>query len=406
VTHKNNQGVNTILVELSEIYSSSIGRDNAEKIKYYIKDAIESKGIYYVLLVGGMRGQGFSWYVPVRYSHVVPPDEQEYAEKSFISDLYYADIYDSLGIFSSWDSNGNDIFGEWDENKKDEMDLYPDVYLGRLACRYNFEVTTMVNKIITYEKGGVSDSWFKNMVLVGGDSYNDTNHFIEGELICEEAINNMPGFNPVRLYASEVQDIDQNSVKNVIDPGCGFAYFCGHGNPGTWTTLFPPNAKEWATGFGNFDMIYLKNNGRLPIVVVGGCHNNQFDVTLLNLFIDFLESLRKAIWYPRCWSWWFTCKMDGGAIANIGSTGLGTHGREDTDNNGIADYLEVLDGWLELRFFQLYGLENSDILGKNHGITLTEYLHRYYGSYEKMDVKMVQQWILFGDPSLKIGGYQ
>ncbi|MCK4996603.1 MAG: hypothetical protein KAR55_06905, partial [Thermoplasmatales archaeon] len=248
-------------------------------------------------------------------------------------------------------------------------------------------------------------SWFKNMVLIAGDSYNDSKGFIEGEEICEEAFDYMPGFNAVRLYAAEDQDIDRTRVKQVIDPGCGFAYFCGHGSPGTWSTHFPPNAEGWATGFDAFDMIHLKNKEKLPIVVIGGCHNNQFDVTILNLFKNLQEAIQTSTWMPRCWSWWLTCKIGGGAIATIGSTGLGTHGREDTDNNNIADYLEVLDGWLELRFFQLYGIENSKVLGENHGISLTEYLHTYIGSDEKMDVKMVQQWILFGDPSLQIGGY-
>jgi hypothetical protein len=106
-----------------------------------------------------------------------------------------------------------------------------------------------------------------------------------------------------------------------------------------------------------------------------------------------------------CWGWQLTSKIGGGAIATIANTGLGTHGREDSDNNSVADYLEVLDGWLELRFLQLYGEEHADGLGENHGETLVGYLHRFLGNNDKMDVKMVQQWELFGDPSLKIGGY-
>ena len=408
VDHKNNQGVKTTLVELSEVYNhiSSKGRDKAEQIKYYIKDAIETLGIHYVLLIGGRNGQSFSWHIPVRYSHVVPPDEQEYAEESFVSDLYYADIYDSIGDFTSWDSNHNNIFAEWDETYKEEMDLYPDVYLGRLACRNTLEVITVVNKIINYEGDKCDNEWFKKLVLVTGDAYNDTAHLNEGELISEEAINQMPDFTPVRVYAREDNDINRETVKQAIDPGCGFAYFCGHGSPSTWATHFPPEGTEWVTGFDSFDIVFLNNKEKLPVIVIGGCHNNQFDVTILNLFKDLEHSLGYGTWAPRCWAWWFTCKIGGGAVASIGSTGLGTHGRDDTDNNDIADYLEVLDGWLELYFFQLYGKENIDILGKNHGETITEYLHRFLGSNEKMDVKMIQQWVLFGDPSLKIGGYK
>ena len=75
------------------------------------------------------------------------------------------------------------------------------------------------------------------------------------------------------------------------------------------------------------------------------------------------------------------------------------------DNNSIADYIEILDGWLELRFLELYGKEGKDILGENHADTLTGYLLKFQGDDAMMDVKMVQQWELFGDPSLKIGGY-
>lgn len=405
--HKNSKGVKTTIVTLEDVYNqmSSKGRDQAEKIKYYIKDAIETKGVSYVLLVGGRNGQLFQWNCPVRYSHVVPPDEQEYAEESFLSDLYFADIYDSLGGFSSWDSNHNDVFAEWDEILKDEMDLYPDVYLGRLACRNTLEVITMVNKINTYEKDKCDDDWFKNLVLIAGDSYPDADGLIEGELICEKAFDLMPGFSPVRVYAKQDFDIDRTSVKQAMDPGCGFAYFCGHGSPLSWSTHFPPDGTGWTTGFDCFDMPYLNNKEKLPIAIVGGCHNNQFDVSILNLFKDAQYAFSKGIWIPRCWAWWLTSKIGGGAIASIGSTGLGTHGREDTDNNDIADYLEVLDGWLELYFFELYGKENVDILGENYGITISEYLHRFLGANEKMDVKMVQQWVLFGDPSLKMGGY-
>ena len=55
---------------------------------------------------------------------------------------------------------------------------------------------------------------------------------------------------------------------------------------------------------------------------------------------------------------------------------------------------------------ELFGKENKTILGENHGDTLTGYLNKFLGDNAVMDVKMVQQWELFGDPSLKIGGYE
>ena len=422
VEHKEKFGVKTRLVDLSEIYEQMFwyGRDNAEKIKYYIKHAIEHWDVHHVLLVGGIKRQLHQWNLPVRYSRVVPPEEQEYAEEAFLSDLYFADIYTSIGTFSTWDSNQDNRFSVWNETFQEEMDLYPDVYLGRLPCRNIFEVKIMVNKIITYEKEPCDTDWFKNLILVAGDSYNDTNHFNEGELISEEAIQLMPDFNPIRVYASDEMDINRKTVNNAMNQGAGFAYFCGHGSPKTWTTHFPDNGTEWTTGYKLKDMIYLRNKHKLPIVVVGGCHNGQFNTTLMNILIGIREEglgyfdptpgSAGGYWYnqwvPNCWAWWLTSKRGGGGIATIANTGLGTHGDGDQDNNGIADYLEVLDGWLELKFLELYGTYQKTNLGQNHADSLTGYLHRFIGNNEKMDTKMVQQWQLFGDPSLQIGGYE
>lgn len=418
VIHKNNNGVKTKLVSTATVYDEMFwnGRDEQEKIKYFIKNAIETWGIRHVLLVGGLDGQTDQWSLPVRYSHVVPPDEQEYAEQSFLSDLYYADIYDGIGGFSSWDSNDDDQFAVWNEVYKDEMDLYSDVFLGRLSCRSSQEVSIMVDKIITYETNTDTDEWFYNYVIVAGDSYPDETGFNEGELIGERSVEIMPDFTPLRVYSS-IDDINRKTVNDAMNPGAGFAYFCGHGSPGSWSTHFPPDGLEWTTGYNLPDMIPLHNQEKLPITVVGGCHNGQFDVGLTNMLKGikeygimgyfFTQPFRFYYneWVPNCWAWWLTSKSNGGAIATIANTGLGTHGEGDQDYNEIADYLEVLDGWLELRFLELYGELDQDDLGLNHAQAMTEYLHVFLGSNEKMDTKMVQQWELFGDPSLKIGGY-
>jgi len=68
LNHKNSRNISTKLVTLDEIYSSNYfpvqGHDNPEKIKYFIKNAVENWGTNYVVLVGGK--QKF----PVRETHV------------------------------------------------------------------------------------------------------------------------------------------------------------------------------------------------------------------------------------------------------------------------------------------------------------------------------------------------
>lgn len=192
IEHKNNHGINTILKTTEDIFDEYNGFDKPEQIKYFIKDAKETLGITYVLLVGGLNSvinakprddinQGYSdWYVPVRYTNLFDdpafPLASDFHDPGVISDLYYADLYGEGGVFESWDPNSDGIYAAWDKpgvpDDKD-LDFVPDVYLGRLACRSIEEVNTVVNKIINYESSPRDPSWFKKMVVVSGDGFLD-----------------------------------------------------------------------------------------------------------------------------------------------------------------------------------------------------------------------------------------
>ena len=99
-----------------------------------------------------------------------------------------------------------------------------------------------------------------------------------------------------------------------------------------------------------------------------------------------------------------------GAIATLGNTGLGYEaGGEvgDLDGDGVnePDCVESLCGYLETQFFKGYNMKHIDILGEAWGYAIAEYLRIYPGMEQWMDAKTLEQWVLFGDPSLKIGGY-
>ena len=125
--HKENFEISTKIVTLGDIYNGKYfevnGRDNAEKIKFFIKDAKEYWNTRYVFLVGGKE------IIPVRLARLyLITGNYSY----YISDLYYADIYFANGSFCSWDSNADGIFA--DKNKSgyvDKLDLLPDVCIGR-----------------------------------------------------------------------------------------------------------------------------------------------------------------------------------------------------------------------------------------------------------------------------------
>ncbi len=579
VEHKTEMGLETRLFTLNEIYSDdefdvSDGRDNQEKIKLFIKEAVKEWNVTYVLLVGGYRTffglNRPDMQFPVRYANV-----DDDAEDGYVSDLYYSDIYrydgESGFAFETWDSNCNDKFSEWNWYGMDEMDLLPDVYVGRLACRNNREVKTIVNKIINYETGTYGEDWFEKMIVITGDGFQDqpdlghswdisdlpdgeytihaqsallsdssvkgpidvtnitidrtkksnitfseedhlkiesidedqeslypakpvaeitspsegntlgntnvyyipteayigdrwarveyyasgemiirgksydpqpqtegdngshtrmhvwitnTNDEIvyeydigsdlwyEGEMETLKAMNYMPDdFEYDILWPSNGKITGQEDVIDAISKGSGFIYFGGHGNPMTWANHYPgiPGGRRNGDfeGLSTFQMNYpffpmnkLRNRDKLPVLLVGGCHNSMFDTSLMKLFYnptEVLHSVKHGSYAFECWSWWLIRVPHGGAIATIGCSGLG-YGL-------LGEHcVKGLGGWINPEFFRQYAEEGFDILGETFCQTLGEYVQTF-SMNDKTNVKTVQEWILLGDPSLKIGGY-
>ena len=102
---------------------------------------------------------------------------------------------------------------------------------------------------------------------------------------------------------------------------------------------------------------------------------------------------------PKCWSWWLTSKERGGAIATMGNSGLGM---------GLPgfEYPNGLDGWLLPRFFYNYGQLGKEHVGEAHSAAIADYVIQFDINNNDADRQMVEQWVLLGDPSLMIGGYE
>ncbi|MBU0496890.1 MAG: hypothetical protein KKG04_02925 [Candidatus Thermoplasmatota archaeon] len=411
VDHKIAHGIATKMVTLTDIYHSIYfpvqGRDCAEEIKYFIKSALDEWGISYVLLVGGRKGGVMqeTWWVPVRYSHL-----NDGGENSYLTDLYFADIYDASMNFSSWDSNENDIFAEWTGSQKDIIDMFPEVYIGRLACRNTYEVTTLVKKIITYETTAYGSEWATKYVGVSGDTYPDPGDpLYEGELATQASFNHLSGYTASFLWTSDTTFSDKTDVLREINKGCGFIHFSGHGSPAAWGN-HPPNSNKFIYGPNNLEVIGLHNLGKNPIIIVGGCHNAQFNVSLLNIIkgivtegLDYFSpknpvgSFWHDEWVPRCWGWSLVNRRLGGGIAVIANTGLGYGASGINWNQSRGRVMEML-------FFEKFS-DGHDILGAAHGQDIMAYMTRFPPMDDMIDCKIAQQWILLGDPSLKIGGY-
>jgi len=607
VNHKNDYNVKTLLKTTESIYKEFEGVDKPEKIKYFIKYAIEKHNITYVLLIGGLKSQIYAkprdhhnygargWYVPVRYSNLYdnpkfPLDEDVLHDPGVICDLYYADVYDGEGKFSDWDPSGDKIFANWNmpgyEKDDTDIDMVPDVCLGRLPCRSRREVKTVVDKIINYEKNTYGKKWFNKMTVVSGDGFldqedlnikwdtsglskgyytlraqsindeglegpvdiinfkidrsketvltfnhddhlnpalddgypappiaeivsispgnilgwsdyeytpsegeaygndfmpwanlsfvddvltirgksydpqpygnvtnihvwikndkgeivfsdwrNNTEMYYEGEWTTGEkvlkgrggALYYMDGFEKDILWASNGRFTGRQDVKNAINKGAGFLFMSGHGSPNVWADHYPgvPGNRGGSSITGLsvtritpflfdtkrpfYPIDTLNNGNKLPVAVIGGCHNSQFNVSMVMAWYDLygilFDFLPKAnMWcygtpVPECFSWRLVRNPNGGSIASIGNTGLGygMPGKDLTTGGG--------DGWITIEFFKQYGAEGHEILGEAYAQTLTSYIDTFdMSDLESGHAKSVQQWVLFGDPTLKIGG--
>ncbi len=210
--HKDSYNIKTFIKTIEEIYDEyGDGVDNPEKIKLFIKDAIETNNITYVLLVGGLKNKIWAkprdhknhgtqgWHLPVRYNNYIDDPEHPLTiakihDPGVITDLYFADIYKEGGEFEDWDPNDDGIFAAWNLEgyENDTIDLEPDVCVGRLACRDEREVKNVVDKIINYETTAEGSDWFKKVITISGDGFLDqidldfqwdTNNLTDGEYI-------------------------------------------------------------------------------------------------------------------------------------------------------------------------------------------------------------------------------
>ncbi|EMR73490.1 Peptidase C25, gingipain [Thermoplasmatales archaeon SCGC AB-539-N05] len=379
INHKNEYGMNATLKTTEDIYIEYQGRDEAERIKYFVKDALENLGVVYVLLVGSI------YKLPMRVSYV----SLWHWNNEIITDLYYADIYDANGSFCTWDSNNNDKFGETGE---DQVDLYPDVHIGRLACDTCEEVHIVVDKIIHYETETYGQKWFNNMIFIGGNTFR-WNLGNEGEEINEIVMDIMSDFEPSSVIWTSKRNFNRQTISNAINQGAGFLDYSGHGFEHGMGT-YPPygsNLKCYLTPYIND----LTNGYKLPIIFFDACLTAKLDFILDDLLsykgykifriLTLLPGIDEDMSLP-CYAWYFVKHEGGGAIATIGATRTAYGG------------VESGAGKISIEFFEAY--KSSKTLGQ----MMTKAQNAYISDVSD-DAFTVEEFTLLGDPSLKIGGY-
>ena len=246
ISFKQFEGYSLKVVTIEYIQNHFSGRDTPEKIRNFLKANYNKWGIKYVLFIGNpydssnatTTSTGGS--VPMRYCYPDPGNHTVSADPNsdgrIPTDYYYADLT------GNWDSDGDGYFGEYGQ---DNVDFYPEVYVGRIPFDDPNIVKKVLNKSITFEKERHS---LKNKVLLigaisnfeneNGSGYKKTDGAVLMEKMWSDFLNNA-GFSRTTLYEKDGLDSSSyncdlplnksNVVSEIMNNAFGVVAWHAHG---------------------------------------------------------------------------------------------------------------------------------------------------------------------------------
>ena len=148
--YKTSVGIQAKVAFIEDILSRQSGRDDAERLREYLK-IFHADGGRYVLLAGD------ETIIPVRYAHHNSTEIQPVLAAQQICDLYFADLT------GAWDIDGDNV---WGEVVVDGADLQPELLVGRLPFNRLDETANYVAKLIEYETNpGRGESDYLNRAM-------------------------------------------------------------------------------------------------------------------------------------------------------------------------------------------------------------------------------------------------
>ncbi|MFN8180101.1 MAG: C25 family cysteine peptidase [bacterium] len=307
---KTKKGVPTVVKTTDWIDANyPAGHDQPERVRDFLKDAYSKWGTYLVLI-----GGDYTKVQPrLAFNHfffqggtLIPTDE------------YYA------CLDGNWNADGDAYYGEAQYSANptaptDSADIYPDVFLGRASVDTPAEVTTFVNKSLTYEKtppagyvqtvGYLAEVLFPQNWVYGDPPEQIT---LDGKTLAEQLDLQIPGnWTRFKHYQSENNEdrtialaelTGHHHMVVLVNHGDAFKFSCGNGsNPLVYIA----------------DTDTLHNANYLSFVLATACNPNQIDLECQG------ESLMN--------------NPNGGAVAVVGPT------REDFPVSANAFHQEMLN---------------------------------------------------------------
>jgi len=152
------QGIKTYLITPSTIYKHFTGRDNAERIRNYIKYCYQNCGGTYFFL-GGDTVKNRRLDVPFRKCVPLDSPPHIFTNQDTIipTDLYFSDLT------GKWNADSDSW---WGELSNDSADRFPEVFVGRLLPYCTTEVRNWSTKVLQYEQKRSNLNGFDSVVIL------------------------------------------------------------------------------------------------------------------------------------------------------------------------------------------------------------------------------------------------
>jgi len=202
----------------------------------------------------------------------------------------------------------------------------------------------------------------------------------------------MSDFTPTILWTSD-GTFSAKTLNKAINNGAGFIDYAGHGFE-IGVATHPPNSDTWVPYHTNH-LLGATNGNKLPIIFFDACLTAKLDFNIseligyaspsLQLFVNKFSTISSRL-FPT-FAWCIVKKSNGGAIATIGATRTAFGG---TDSGA---------GGLSLYFWRAYS--TSDTVSQMMTKAQNAYITNVPG-----DLFTIEEFLLIGDPSLKMGGYE
>jgi hypothetical protein len=210
VEWKTQKGVPATCVTLQYIQANYTGANDAEMIKAFIVDAYQNWGTSYILMGGDTE------LITSRWAYAMDC-EMGVTGNRIRADLFFSDL-DNL-----WNDNEIAPYGEVADN----VDMYPDVFVGRAPANSIADAATFVDKVLLYEKNPPADYALKMMMageVLWADPFTDAS--IGLDAIDEECV--PPRFDPIlKLYQTSGNESPETVIAGMND-GQNFIIHDGH----------------------------------------------------------------------------------------------------------------------------------------------------------------------------------